>query len=272
MDLFRFFQPLSPNFFQHDEDYSERLPCSALAPFVRCFWGTASARPRWSDGGLVIPDTCMDLIFEINYTTNAIRSRFCALDDSAYRTEPFHSGDLCATFCIRFYAWSAICFAEDTLSNSMRTVSDPMRFFPRLCRAMEAILFELPSLSSRTQFAECVLMKTLKPDRMKPDALNALYAMITQRGGIRTRDIAASVCLSERQLERTLRAATGASPKLLSNLIRHQLVYRELAENRFDPMDAVAHYGYADQSHLIRDFRRFHTMTPSEALKRIHTR
>ena len=272
MDLYRIFLPLSSNFFQHDEEYSERLPGPALAPYVRCFWGTAGARLRRFGGDLVIPDTCMDLIFEINYTTNAVRSRFCALDDSAYQTAPSHSNELCTTFGIRFYAWSAVCFAEDSLSDSMRTVFDPMQFFPKLCRAIEPVLPELPTLSARAQFAETTLLAALKPDRMRPDALNALYAMIARRGSMRTREIAAAACLSERQLERTLRAATGAPPKMLSSLIRHQLVYRALVEGRFDPMDAVARFGYADQSHLIRDFRRFHSMTPNEALKRIRAR
>ena len=270
MDLYRIYRPLSSNFFQHDEEYSELAPCPALAPYVRCFWGSAGARPRLSNGGLVIPDTCMDLIFEINYTQNRIRSRFCALDDAAHLTAPVRSGDLCATFGVRFYAWSAVCFAEDSLAESMRTVSDPMRFFPKLCRAIEPMLPALASLSARKAYAEAVLLNALKLDRVRPDMLNALYALISQRGGVRMKDIAASVCLSERQLERIVRTATGASPKLLAGLIRHQLVYRELAEGRFDPMDAVERYGYADQSHLIRDFRRFHTMTPSEALRRIH--
>ena len=57
---------------------------------------------------------------------------------------------------------------------------------------------------------------------------------------------------------------TGAGPKLLSQLIRHQLIYREVLEGRYRALDAVEKYGYADQSHLLRDFRRFQGVLPGE--------
>ena len=115
-------------------------------------------------------------------------------------------------------------------------------------------------------------MRLLQTDRLRPDVLNAIHAMIVHHGHVRMKDVAAAACLSERQLERILRTATGTPPKLMADLIRHQLVYRELVEGRFRPLDAVERFGYADQSHLIRDFRRFHSMTPMEALNLLRKR
>lgn len=271
MNLHRLYQPLSAIFGQSDV-YFELAPCSALAPYIRCFWGTANARHRHDNGSLVIPDTCMDLIFEIDYTENRVRSHFCALDDAAYITAPVHSNALCATFGVRFYAWSAVCFAEDSLADSMRSVTDPRRFFPKLCRAIEPVLPDLPTLGARARYTESVLMRLLQTDRLRPDVLNAIHAMIVHHGHVRMKDVAAAACLSERQMERILRTATGTPPKLMADLIRHQLVYRELVEGRFRPLDAVERFGYADQSHLIRDFRRFHSMTPMEALNLLRKR
>ena len=35
---------------------------------------------------------------------------------------------------------------------------------------------------------------------------------------------------------------------------------------RFDPLDSVARFGYTDQAHLLRDFRKHHLLSPREAL------
>lgn len=269
MELHRIYHPLSAEGFRHDDDYAELTPCPALAPYVRCFWGTATARHRRSAGGLVIPDTCMDLLFEINFSQNRVDGRFCALDSAAYATPPARSDELCATFGIRFYAWSAICFAEDSLSDSMHATPEPERYFSRLWRRIAPALPEIPTLEARARYAERVLLHCLRFDQPRPEVLNAIHAMITLPGVVRISDLASATAVSQRHLERILHEATGASPKLLASLVRHQLVYCELATGRFHPLDAVARYGYADQSHLIRDFRRFHTMTLSEAILRL---
>lgn len=270
MHLYQIYRLLSAAPFRRDAEYAEQTPGPALAPYVHCFWGSDAALPSHSSGGRVIPDTCMDLLFQINYSQNHIDRRFCALDDAAYQTPPRHSDNLCATFGIRFYAWSAVCFSEDSLSDSMRVACDPMRFFSKLCRELEPRLFDLETLSERAQFAESLLIRHLNPGRMSADVLNALYAMIRLRGVARARDVAQAACVGQRQLERLTRAMTGAPPKLLSQMIRHQLIYRDLIEGRFRPLDAVERYGYADQSHLLRDFRRFHGISPRQTMEELN--
>ena len=139
----RMYVPLSSYGLRFDGEYTEIAPCPALAPYLRCFWGSLHAR-RSCGGSRVIPDSCMDLIFEVNYTNNRVTGHFCGLDDAPCVT-PDHSSD-----------------------------------------------------------------------------------------------------------------------ELLAQLIRHQLIYREVLEGRYRALDAVEKYGYADQSHLLRDFRRFQGVLPGE--------
>lgn len=267
MELHRVYRPLSANAFRCDDGYAEVPPAAALAPYVHCFWGTRGAECGHTGGERVIPDTCMDLIFQIRYSRNRVESRFCALDDAAYVTPAAGGREICATFGIRFYAWSAVCFAEESLCDSMHVVCNPHRYFHRICAELESRLFDTSSLAERILLAEGVLLRALQPERQRPEVLNALYVMATGRGALRAEDVAGAACVSVRQLQRLFREQTGAPPKLLAQLIRCQRIYRELAEQRFAPMEAVGRYGYADQSHLIRDFRRFHGLTPTETVR-----
>lgn len=269
MDLHRVFLPIAAQGFHSDADYAELFPCSALAPAIRCFWGSTAPHAKSEKVSRVIPDVCMDLVFEINHTHSWIRHHFCALDDAPSLVMPRNPGNVCETFGIRFYAWSAICFAEEDLRQVRSADSGSERYFSRLCRELEPVLLQENTLLRRARAAEPILWRHFHPDRLRPDLLNAIFLMCTAQGTLRSRDFAQYAYISERQLERLLLVAAGASPKLLSQLIRHQRVYRDLLEGRFQPMDAVGRYGYSDQSHLLRDFRRFHGELPSEILARM---
>ena len=45
-------------------------------------------------------------------------------------------------------------------------------------------------------------------------------------------------------------------------------VWRDMAGSRaFSVQEAVYRYGYADQAHLLNEFKRFHGVTPGEAMR-----
>ena len=259
----RMYVPLSSYGLRFDGEYTEIAPCPALAPYLRCFWGSLHAR-RICGGSRVIPDSCMDLIFEVNYTKNRVTGRFCALDDAAYVTPERSSQDIISSFGIRFYAWTAACFAEADFRDALGRVFDPEAHFSSLFRALAPQLFEPDDLAARARLAEAELMRRLRPDRLGYALLNAIYGMISGCGREKVGEIAARAGMSGRKMERKLLELTGAGPKLLNQLIRHQLIYREVLEGRYRALDAVEKYGYADQSHLLRDFRRFQGVLPGE--------
>lgn len=268
--LAKLYRPVTGTPFQQDETYREIAPCAALAPYIRCFWGSERPLPdRPGPGGIVIPDTCMDVIFHVDYAQNRISSSFCALDSASSFTPPCTScGGLSATFAIRFYAWTAALFAEDSLRGSMNGRYPAGRFFRRLERALEPILFETPTLRGRIAAAEPLLLTLLGAGTADDDVLNAVHHMLRTSGRVRIGEAAHAVALSPRQLERRFDACMGVTPKTLASLLRYQLLWQDMLRHPlFDVQDAVARYGYTDQAHLLHDFRRHHLMSPREALR-----
>ena len=60
----------------------------------------------------------------------------------------------------------------------------------------------------------------------------------------------------------------GVSHKKMKDLIRYQLLWQEMNRGKIRAMaDAAAKYGYFDQAHLINDFKKYHTMNPTDAMK-----
>ena len=85
------------------------------------------------------------------------------------------------------------------------------------------------------------------------------------RGGLRMGDLERSTGLSARQLERKFARNLGISPKTFARVVRFKSVVA--AADRPDPPDWVrlaGDCGYADQPHLVREFKAFSGLTPTD--------
>ncbi|MBQ8568521.1 MAG: helix-turn-helix transcriptional regulator [Oscillospiraceae bacterium] len=264
------YYPLTGTPFSDNDNYCEIAPCTALMPYIRCFWGSrypVRAEITQSEG-IVIPDTCMDIIFDVNYTHNRTGGFFCTVDEHSYKTHGSTDTDLSATFGIRFYAWSAICFSQCDFTGRKNGHFDIGEFFGKIRSELEPMLSELFTIEEKISAAEKILLKYLNINRIDNNFMNAVYYMLRNNGQAKISDICSYTGVSERQLQRISAFNTGVSPKSLSSLIRYQLLWQDMLLNKsFDIMDAVLKYGYTDQSHLLRDFKARHLMTPSEAVQ-----
>lgn len=75
--------------------------------------------------------------------------------------------------------------------------------------------------------------------------------------------LADTACLSPRQYERIFRAHVGMNPKEYARVVRFQRVLRMMQCGSRDYVGMAADCGYADQSHMIRDFRALSGHTPA---------
>jgi AraC-like DNA-binding protein len=84
-------------------------------------------------------------------------------------------------------------------------------------------------------------------------------------GQVSVAELTALCGLGRRQLERRFADAVGVGPALLAAIFRFRRVFDVIEHDAARPWtDAALDAGYYDQSHFIRDFRRFVGCTPSE--------
>ena len=236
--------------------YRETAPCEALRPYVRCFW-TESQSER---SVLVIPDTCMDIIFKTDGEADGF---FCALDERSYYSE--NGG--AELFGIRFYAWTAQMFSRRDLSGSGGMAFCAEEFFDGASELKKRIQSSV-GFEERAAAAEKWLIALSEKIRINNDLLNSVDFIITNRGALEISELCAHTAVSARRLERLFARSMGASPKAFSGLVRYQLLWREMVTSgAFNVLDAVEKYGYSDQAHLLNDFRKRHRMNPTQALE-----
>ena len=272
LQLNRLYYPLTAQPFSITPDYREMAPCAPLRPYICCFWGADAFHSPWEEErqvpGLVTPDTCMDVILSLNFSRNTVEDTFCGINDASFASFSAPTPDQTTTFAIRFYAWSVILFSDEDMGHSLNYHGESGAYFSRLKRDLFWLLMDTETLEDRAKITEKYLLGRIRPSMENADVMNALYAMISSKGGQDIRSIAEGLALSSRQLERIFKQQVGVSPKKMSDMIRYQLLWQEMISSPcMDMADAALKYGYFDQAHLINDFRKYHTMAPAEALK-----
>lgn len=270
MRLHTLYYPLTAAPFPGAARHVETPPSAPLRPYIRCFWGPPKPGPDGisAEGELVIPDTCMDLIFELNAERGERSARFCTLNDRPFYSRGAPPGD---RFAIRFYPWTASMLTGESLAGSRNGCFDGAELFPRLTRETLRVLEETPDYETRCRRTERLLGELLQSPSFSAECMNALELVLRREGRVGVEEAAAFACVSRRHLERRFAAAFGLTPKTLFRLTRYQLLWQSAATDpTFSQADAAYRFGYVDQAHMANEFRSFHSMSLQKALRYMH--
>lgn len=271
MELYNIYRPITAAPFRNCESYMECEPCDALKPYIRCFWGSRRVvRQEKSDIAveeIVTPDTCMDIIFMVDFTNNRIDNCFRGIDDRTFAAYNANiENRIIFSFAIRFYVWGVIAFTEESMRNTKNVFFDVGYHFSKIKKEIEEQLFDVADIYQLIPVVEKILLKRLNSRYENQTVLQAIYKIIENRGNILMTDLKREVLVSDRQLERLFGEYVGISPKSLASMVRYQCLWSDfLYNNNFDVMDAVYKYGYSDHAHLCHDFKKYHSLNMSDA-------
>lgn len=265
------YHPLTATPFKRNSAYREIEPCQALRPYIRCFWGReydySSDTGTDESSEIVIPDTCVDIIYRINDVGDIITSDFVGINDRAFH---FHKSQKAeykiSVFAIRFYAWTAYVFSEDSFAGTVNGRYDVRERYHWLDRELRGPLAEPGNLTDLIRLTESLLLKKLEIARSNKLVDGVMNDILLYQGSLEIQQLSKENFISSRQMERLFHEYIGMAPKKLSNLVRYQNLWRDIvSQSNFDIASAVSKYGYTDSPHMMREFKRYHSMNIREA-------
>lgn len=269
METKMLYRPLTATPFKHNSAYQEIEPCRMLQSYVRCFWGgrMTSGTEAVESSGIVIPDTCVDIIYRMDDMGNIIISDFVGINDRSFFIRSNHNAEnKMAVFAIRFYAWGAYAFCEDSFVGTVNGRYDVKERFSWLDRELRSRLSEPGNLADWIRLVETLLLKKLETARENVIVDRVMQDILRHHGGLEISQLAKENLISSRQMERLFHEYIGMTPKKLSNLVRYQCLWRDIvSQGHLNMMDAVDKYGYTDLPHLMREFERYHSMSTRNA-------
>lgn len=171
---------------------------------------------------------------------------------------------------VRFQAGGAYPFLGRPLSE-LRNESALLAALPDSGLSdLQARLQDAKALSARLTLLEAWLIGRLGLGRERSALIPASIALLRQAGGRGPMpQLAQTLAISQRQLERLYQGQVGMSPKQYSQLLRVETARLALKRMRGQTTTALAaDLGYYDQAHFIHEFGAVIGQTPYAYLKR----
>ena len=182
------YHPLTATPLKRNIAYTELTPCKELHSYIRCYWGTENPLIQIENNDspkLVIPDTCVDIIYHIDYTDNVVTGGFCGINDCSFLANSSGTiGHMVSTFAIRFYAWSAYAFADDSLQSTINGYFDVGSKFEWLDKIIRPKLLELKTIQEKASFTEQVLLKRLSNVKENTVVNGTIHNILTNKGSM----------------------------------------------------------------------------------------
>ena len=252
--------------------YREHRPRPELARYVECFWRVSDEpAPGGAPIESVSPDGCVEWIFHLADPFRSFRP------DGGADTQAvsFVVGEITGpmriattgrveTLGVRFRPGGAYPFFPMPLALLTDGAAASAEVWGPEGRRVEAAVRHAGNGREERRILEDFLLRRLAASQTNPQIDGAVRMLLSRRGNARVAELAREVAWSPRQLEREFLRHVGLSPKFLARILRFQNVLRCRGRRPEWPWaDLAAHAGYADQAHMVREFREFAGRTPT---------
>jgi AraC-like DNA-binding protein len=252
--------------------YQEFKPSKQLEPFVKCYY------TMQCDADFVLVDTafataCLEVMFTLDGSPwqtlkngNWSSTTKVELWGQVLKPLPLRAQEG-SVFGIRFHPASASLFLTEDVhyfNDSITSLEDVLG--NRITNLHEGLVGSA-SLKTRINLVEDFLIRLLERNEKGIKKVNLIAGVMqdlaptSSAGSIST--IASNFGISSRYLQRTFFQHTGLTPKLYGNIARFQKSLTEMNKQGASLTDVAYESGYFDQSHFVREFKRFTGVTPS---------
>ncbi len=247
-------------------------PSPELAPYISCYWVIMGENHNPASKIRVLPDGCMDIIFDLN-------GGLAPLDTpGAAQNQPtaFVTGTSCSPTIIplpaaprvigvRFNPGGApplLGIRADELTEGSAPLMD---ILPDLHRLGTSYIGEMSTPKSMAQMIDRLLLErlpTLTP--MNDITTHAVHTMWHQPRSTKVNTLVRNMGVNHKRLERTLQSHAGLTPKKLARTIRFIHAAQKIqAIPATNLVQLAAHLGYTDQAHFNREFKAMSGLTPT---------
>ena len=165
----------------------------------------------------------------------------------------------------RFHPATARAFLDLPMDRATDQRLELARLWPGETRTLLREVDEAASLEERVQAVAQFVLRRVAGSPVDESVRQCVAAFQSSGGTMPVQAAAEIAGIGRRQLERRFLEVVGVSPALFANVLRFRSVFDAIEHDSARPWtDAAIAAGYFDQSHLIRDFRRFVGCTPTE--------
>jgi AraC-like DNA-binding protein len=237
--------------------YREYAPGPALARAVECFWSSAAPATAAPRSHRVLPDGCMDILFDFRAEARE-RVTIVGTMSRALLVESRGATDL---FAIRFRAGGLPALLGLDAAELRDRIADLGAFAAPMARELWERLAEAPEAAR-----PAILAGGIEPPALDPLVAHCAARIEAAAGALPIAALARDTGVSGRRIERRFARAVGLGPKAYARVVRFRALAAAARAAEGSWADLAARFGYSDQPHMVREFRAFAGVTPTEFL------
>ncbi|MBU0923334.1 AraC family transcriptional regulator [bacterium] len=238
----------------HNKKYK---PSNKLIKYIDAYWSIENVSKN-SISIPIVPDGCMDIIYkngDLIFVGAMIESKIVEILPFDY------------SFGIRF---KPAIFPHLVKIDSNKYINEVVSLEFLSQDLFNQIIInkndELQTVDYLNQLFELLFEKI----ELNQKIIKAIDKIINHRGNISLKELEGYIDLSNRQLQRLFQNYLGYSPKKFCNIVRFFDLFKELIKNNTDNLSSKAYeFGYCDQSHLNKEFKKFSNLFPTHELMSI---
>ena len=251
--------------------YREFTPPESLSDYIEACWFYGPTF-KTSQKDILIPEGVVDVVFNVG--DPYLRQRALDEKDAAWCPDDIVVGQRSELFLVEWPAQTRL-FAVRLRPEAAATFFHfPLnKITNKTVRVRETAFAPLSDIIRQRAFNEHSLvadncfafLRNLVSGRKRPDMrLAAAISRIRQsEGKLDIQSLCDELALGRRTLERLFLDKVGVSPKFYAQTVRlHHFLYLQQHRDA-DLVSAALDAQYYDQSHLIRDFRKFTGESPA---------
>ena len=235
-------------------------PTPDLMPYVESCWSVFSKNESGLSFHEIFPDSNVKLVFRFSLT--ACRMVLMGSVSEKATVEIDGASDY---FGFRFRPAQAPRLVAISTSELVDSYADIYEVNGESIRSLANRLLATSNHTERQQIMEDAVRGCLIPLVSDQRCRRASSLLDDHGGQLTIKELAGKVGIHVRSLERLFQAELGLSPKRMMRLIRVRKLMIQIHEGTFNTLADLAHAcGYADQSHMIREFKQLTGHLPGE--------
>lgn len=242
-------------------------PGEPLRRYVREILWVSSDKPREQ---ILLPETALTMVLRQSGSALLEEEHLpsAVISGLQERVRRIHHQANSAMVIVRFTEVGAASILKervDRLGN--QSLSLDTFFSKQQLEQIQNELADTPEVRRQIPLLERFLLQQIGQRDPFPVQLETAAQLIrSSRGKVSITKVAHHSGMSQSALERNFRAVVGATPKVLSRLVRLEHVCRLWDQGR-SLTEIAFEAGYSDQPHLNRDFRLFTGSSPEQFLR-----
>lgn len=245
------------------------LPNAQLLPYIRYYWILKATENLET---LTFPIGCPQLIFHRRTRfyipeLESEQTRFSISGQVNFPARIQSSGDV-ETIVVVFYPHAIGTIYNIPVSSFYNQEIDGYSLGDKRLNDLADDVLNADTSDEAVKMIEKWLLSRLEETAIfNFKRVGASLSQLFHDNSISVESMAQYACLSRKQFERVFFNAVGMKPKEYSSVVRFQKSLWIMQNGNRDFADIAYACGYADQSHFIRECRKYSGTTPAELLK-----